>query len=838
VRIGVSWLREYVDVPAQPAALEQALVRMGIEVEEIVDLRSTVDGPLVVGRVLEVERLTKFKKPVSWCQVDVGEEKPRGIVCGAPNVDAGQLVVVALPGAVLPGDFAIAARKTYDHISDGMICSARELGLGDDHTGIMVLAPSAGVEPGDDARPVVGLDDIVLDLEITTDRGYALSARGIARELSHAFGVPLRDPASIEAPGATEEPPYPVTVDDPVGCDRFAVRLVRGIDPAAPSPEWMRRRLTTAGIRSIGLAVDITNYVMLELGQPMHAFDPDRLSGPLLIRRARPGERLTTLDGVDRALDPEDMVICDAGQANPLAGEGAGLPVSLAAVMGGETSEMQPGSTNVLFEAAHWDPAMVSRTARRHRLLSEAAKRWERGVDPQLPLVALERAVRLLGEYGGGDLDPRILDLDAVVPPRPVTLDANLPTRLIGVPYPAERVAELLREVGCAVSGDVGTFVVTPPSWRPDITQPADLVEEVVRLDGYEEVPSILPHAPAGNGLTASQRRRRTVSRALAEAGYAEVLSYPFVSPVALDNLGLPEGDPRRVAVRVANPLSDEQPLLRTTLLAPLLDTLARNLGRGQRDASLYELGLVFHPKPGAAAPPVMGVAGRPSDVDIAATDAAIPDQPWHVAAVLAGDVEPAGWWGPGRAATWADAVEAARVVLAEAGTGMTGVRVEIRAGAAAPWHPGRCAEIVVGGRVVGHAGELHPAVCAAWGLPKRVCAMELNLDALPLPGTVPAPRFANFPPALIDVALVVDAGTPAGEVQAALEEGAGPLLEAVRLFDVYTSEQLGTGRKSLAYKLTFRAPDRTLTGEEAIAARDAAVASAAQRVGATLRGA
>jgi phenylalanyl-tRNA synthetase beta chain len=838
VRIGVSWLREYVDVPAPPAALEDALVRMGLEVEEIVDLRSTVDGPLVVGRVLDVERLTQFKKPVSWCQVDVGEEKPRGIVCGAPNVDSGQLVVVALPGAMLPGGFLIAARKTYDHISDGMICSARELGLGDDHTGIMVLAPSAGVEPGDDARPVVGLDDIVLDLEITPDRGYALSVRGIARDLSHAVGVPLRDPADIEAPGATEEPPYPVAVDDPVGCDRFAARLVRGIDPDAPSPEWMRRRLTVAGIRSISLAVDITNYVMLELGQPMHAFDPDRLSGPLLVRRARPGERLTTLDGVDRALDPEDMVICDTGLANPLAGEGAGVPISLAAVMGGESSEMQPGSVNVLFEAAHWDPVMVSRTARRHRLLSEAAKRWERGVDPQLPLVALERAVTLMLEYGGGDLDPRILDLDAVAPPRPVTMPASLPGRLVGVAYSDGRVVETLTEIGCAVSGAPDALVVTPPSWRPDLTQPADLVEEVVRLDGYDKVPSVLPHAPAGNGLTATQRRRRTVGRALAEAGYVEVLDYPFISPAALDRLGLPDGDPRRSAVRVANPLSDEQPLLRTTLLPPLLDSLARNLGRGQRDASLYELGLVFHPRPGGSAPPVLGVEGRPSDVDLAATDVAIPQQPWHVAVVLAGDVEPAGWWGPGRAAGWMDAVEAARIVLSESGVELSGADVAVRAGAVAPWHPGRCAEIVVGAEVVGYAGELHPAVCAAWGLPKRVSAMELNLDALPLPRVVPAPRFANYPPALIDVALVVDAGTAAAEVQAALEEGAGPLLEGVRLFDVYTSEQLGAGRKSLAYKLTFRAPDRTLTGEEAVAARDAAVASAARRVGASLRGA
>jgi phenylalanyl-tRNA synthetase beta chain len=827
VRIGVSWLREYVDVPTQPAVLEEALVRMGLEVEEIVDLRSTVDGPLVVGRVLDVERLTQFKKPVSWCQVDVGEEKPRGIICGAPNVDNGQLVVVALPGAMLPGGFLIAARETYDHVSDGMICSARELGLGDDHTGIMVLPSSAGVEPGDDARSVVGLDDIVLDLEITPDRGYALSLRGIARDLSHAFGVALRDPADIEAPGATEEPPYPVTVDDPVGCDRFAARLVRGIDPAAQSPDWMRRRLTVAGIRSISLAVDITNYVMLELGQPMHAFDPDRLSGPLLVRRARPGERLTTLDGVERALDAEDMVICDDTG-----------PISLAAVMGGESSEMQPDSVNVLFEAAHWDPVMVSRTARRHRLLSEAAKRWERGVDPQLPLVALERAVTLMLEYGGGDLDQRVLDVDAVLPPVPVTMSASLPGQLVGVPYPAERVVEVLTEIGCAVSGGPDRLVVTPPTWRPDLTQPADLVEEVVRLDGYDKVPSVLPHAPAGNGLTAAQRRRRTVGRALAEAGYVEALNYPFTSAAALDALGLPDGDPRRAAVRMANPMSDEQPLLRTTLLPPLLDTLARNLGRGQRDVSLYELGLVFHRRPDGSAPPVLGVDRRPSDVDIAATDAAIPGQPWQVAAVLAGDAEPAGWWGPGRPASWADAVQAARVVLSESGVERSGVDVAIRAGAAAPWHPGRCAEIVIGGEVVGYAGELHPAVCAAWGLPKRVCAMELNLDALPLPGVVPAPRFANYPPALIDVALVVDAETPAGKVQAALEAGAGPLLEGVRLFDVYTSDQLGAGRKSLAYKLTFRAPDRTLTGEEAVAARDAAVASAARRTGASLRGA
>ncbi|TML30579.1 MAG: phenylalanine--tRNA ligase subunit beta [Actinobacteria bacterium] len=819
MRVPVSWLREYVDLPADldADALEKAFVRVGLEVEEIHDLSSTVDGPLLVGRVLEIEELAGLKKPIRYCQVDVGTT--RGIICGARNFAVGDLVVVALPGTVLPGGFAIAARKTYGHVSDGMICSARELGIGDDHSGIIVLPPDSA-QPGDPARPLVGLDDIVLDVEITPDRGYCLSVRGIARELAYALGVDFRDPAlALAAPGATKEPPYPVTVEDPVGCDRFAARLVRGIDPAAPSPTWMRRRLTVAGIRSISLAVDITNYLMLELGQPMHAFDPNRLSGPLVVRRARPGERLTTLDGVARALDPEDMVICD----------GTG-PISLAAVMGGESSEMLPGSVDVLFEAAHWDPVMVSRTARRHRLLSEAAKRWERGVDPQTALVALEKAVRLLTTHAGGELDPRILDLDNVVPPAPVRVPADLPSRVAGVPYPPERVAEILTAIGCTVAG----AEVTPPSWRPDLVQPADFAEEVVRLDGYDKVPSVLPVAPPGNGLTPAQRRKRGVGRALAENGYVEVLSYPFVNPAALDALGIPADDPRRTTVRLANPLSDEEPLLRSTLLPPLLQTLRRNLGRGQRDLALYELGSVFRATGAPGRPPLMGVDARPDEADLLAAQRFVPDQPWHVAAVLVGEVEPAGWWGVGRSAGWADAVQAARIVLSAAGV----PGYEVRAGANPPWHPGRCAQIVVGGRIVGYAGELHPAVCTALELPRRTSAMELDLDALPLPEVVRAPRISGYPPALIDVALVVDAGTPAAQVESALVDGAGELLEAVRLFDVYASDQLGTGRRSLAYKLTFRAPDRTLTVEEALAARDAAVAVAAERFGAMLRGA
>ncbi|MDO3685352.1 phenylalanine--tRNA ligase subunit beta [Micromonospora sp. C28ISP2-4] len=858
MRVSVSWLREYVDLPADlpTGDLEQALVDLGIEVESVVDLRESVTGPLVVGEVLEIEELTGFKKPIRFCRVDVGAAngtgEPQEIVCGARNFAVGDKVVVILPGGVLPGGFAIGARKTYGRNSHGMICSAQELGLGDDHSGIVVLPEDVKAQPGDDARPVVGLDDVVVEMEITPDRGYALSVRGIARELSHALGVPFRDPADAPAPGATAEPAYPVDVRDTVGCDRFAARMVRGVDPTVETPGWMRQRLTVAGVRSISLPVDITNYLMLELGQPMHAFDADRIAGTLVVRRAEAGEKLTTLDGVNRTLSAEDLVICDAGLPNALAGEDAGVPISLAAVMGGETSEVLASTTNVLFEAAHWDPATVGRTARRHKLFSEAAKRWERGVDPALPLVALEKAVRLLTDLAGGTAGEEVLDIDHVAPRTPVTLPVDLPSRRVGVTYSPDRVVELLEQVGCTVTrgtdrlaedpGTVGTaaggevLTVTPPSWRPDLTDPADLVEEVVRLDGYDRVPSVLPTAPPGRGLTWQQQRRRAVARSLAERGYVEVLAQPFVAPELVDQLGLPADDPRRPAVRLANPLSEEEPLLRTTLLGPLLGIVKRNVGRGQRDVAIYEIGTVFHPRPGAGAPPAMGVDRRPTDEEFAAADAVVPAQPRHVAVALTGEIEPAGWWGAGRTAGWADAVEAGRAVLDAAG--IPADRVTVRAGERAPWHPGRCAELVVDDVVVGHAGELHPAVLAALELPRRTSAMELDLDALPAAPLAAGPTISTFPPALIDVALVVDDSVPAADVRAALVEGAGALLEDVRLFDVYTSEQLGEGRKSLAYKLTFRAPDRTLAGEEAVAARDAAVAVAAERFGATLRGA
>jgi phenylalanyl-tRNA synthetase beta chain len=825
VRVLLSWLAEHLGEIPPAAETADAFVRVGLEIEDVHRPRE-LTGPIVVGRVLEFEVLEGLKKPIRWCQVDVGENV-RGIICGASNFAAGDLVVVALPGAMLPGQFAISARKTYGHVSDGMIASARELGLGSDHAGIMVLPPGTA-EPGSDALPLLGRDDPVIELNITPDRGYCFSVRGLARELANSLDSDFTDPVTrVDVPAADGDA-WPVELADP-GCARFVARRVDGVDPAAPSPWWMQRRLLAAGMRPISLIVDVTNYVMLELGQPLHAYDAARLSGPIVVRRAAAGETLVTLDDVERKLDPDDLLITDDSG-----------PIGLAGVMGGASTEIagpgEDGRIDVLIEAAHFDQAVIARAARRHKLPSEASKRFERVVDPQLPPVAAERAAQLLVEHGCGTLAPGRTDAGAAPQQSPVQMPLELPDEVAGVTYAPGATVRRLTQIGCAVelvTGDDGRarVVVLPPSWRPDLVQPADLVEEVLRLEGYDAIPSVLPAAPAGRGLTTGQERRRAVSRALAEAGYVEVLPFPFVGPTAWDAFGLPADDVRRRTVAVLNPLDAERAELATTLLPGLLDTLVRNRSRGAADLALFHIGQVVLPHADPVPMPDPDVTRRPSDAEMAQIEAALPAQPLHVAAVLAGEREQRGWWGPGRAAGWADAVQAARLVGQAAG-----VELGVTAAALPPFHPGRCAALRVGDWIVGHAGELHPKVVEALGLPERTCAMELDLDAIPIADRRPAPQVSPYPPVAVDVALVADAAVPAADLADALHDGGGDLLEDVRLFDVYTGEQVGPGRRSLAFTLRFRAPDRTLTSEEANEARDAAVALAGQRYGANLR--
>jgi phenylalanyl-tRNA synthetase beta chain len=827
MRIPYSWLREVVaagapgwDVAASD--LEQTLVRIGHEVEEVITL-GPVDGPLTVGRVTAIEELTDFKKPIRACLVDVGSEEDRGIVCGATNFAVGDLVVVALPGSTLPGGFAIAARKTYGRNSDGMICSAAELGLGAEHSGILVLPPGTA-EPGAGGAEVLGLDDVVFNMAITPDRGYGMSVRGLAREIACAYDLDFVDPAEVKPLPADGEA-WPLTVQAETGVRRFALRPVTGIDPAAVSPWWLQRRLLLCGIRATSPAVDVTNYVMVELGHPMHAHDRNRITGDFEVRFARPGETVVTLDDVERKLDPADVLIVDDVATTAIGG-----------VMGAASTEVRADSTDVLLESAVWDPAAVSRTQRRLHLPSEAARRYERGVDPAISVAALDRCAALLADIAGGAVSGTLTDWRGD-PPRddwslpPISMAVDLPDRFAGVDYAPGTTARRLAQIGAAVAENADLLTVTPPSWRPDLLQPADLVEEVLRLEGLEVIPSVLPAAPAGRGLTAVQKRRRAIGKSLAQSGYVEILPTPFL-PAGVFNLwGLPADDPRRSTTRVLNPLDADRHELATTLLPGLLEALGRNVSRGLVDAALYAIAQVVQPTEQTQRVELIPVDRRPTDAEIAMLDASLPKQPQHVAAVLAGLREPRGPWGPGRGVGAADALEAVRIIARA-----SGIEVTLRAAQNLPWHPGRCAEVLVGDTLIGHAGQLHPAVIERSGLPRGTCALELNLDALPLTELLPAPRVSPFPAVFQDVSLVVSADVPAQAVADAVREGAGELLEDMQLFDVFTGPQVGANRKSLTFALRFRAPDRTLTEDDASAARDAAVRRAADVVGAVLR--
>ena len=489
MRAPLSWLREHADLPADVdgRALAERLIAAGLEVETVERPGHDVTGPVVVGRVLSFEEESHSNgKTVRWCTVEVGESEPRGIVCGALNFAVGDSVVVALPGSTLPGAFAITARTTYGHVSDGMICSSRELGVGDDHDGILVLvaeaAPSLG--PGADAVEALGLRDEVLDIAVTPDRSYCLSIRGIAREAATAYDVAFHDPADL-APSdllPIDGSGHPGEIADPGVADRLVLRTVTGLDPAAISPLWMQRRLVLCGMRPVSLAVDVTNYVMLETGQPLHAFDRSRLDGAIVVRRAAPGERLETLDHVTRTLDPEDILISDNSG-----------PVGLAGTMGGLTTEIDAASTDLVLEAAHFDPVAVARTSRRHRLGSEASRRFERGVDPELPPVASGRAATLLATLGGAQHAGSV-EVSHPRATRHIELDPARPGRTAGFDIPADDVNRCLQRVGCAVDRSGVRWTVTPPPWRPDLADPADLDEEVIRLVGYDRVPVSYTH--------------------------------------------------------------------------------------------------------------------------------------------------------------------------------------------------------------------------------------------------------------------------------------------------------------------------------------------------------
>lgn len=896
--VPIDWLADHVTIPEglTPEQLAADLVRVGLEEETI--HRGDITGPIVVGKVLTLDKFEASNgKLINYCRVDVGAHNDapgtgkepsdlpsRSIICGAHNFVAGDYVVVSLPGAVLPGNFEIATRKTYGHISDGMICSARELELGEDHSGIIVLAHSeeeriaAGVpEIGHDVMGYLGLGGDVLEINVTPDRGYCFSMRGVAREFSHSTGAEFSDRGlpentpsgvpEINGKGFSVEVADEAPIHGVTGCDRFVTRIVRGVNPNAQSPRWMQKRLIAAGMRPISLAVDATNYVMLDLGQPLHAYDLDTLVEPIVVRRARAGEQLRTLDDVERTLDPEDLLITDS-----LGGYGERV-IGLAGTMGGADTEIGEGSVNVLVEAAHFDPISVARMARRHKLPSEASKRFERGVDPQLAPVAAQAVVDILVEYGGGVAAEENFELNTVPAPKSYTFNLGEVQRLTGLEVAPARQVELLRQIGCVVDGaealdgvgaadgaeafdsdgmvggeltkcaaeeesatcavSCAAVTVTPPSWRPDLIGNAYFVEEIARLVGFDEIPSVVPYAPAGHGLPSVQRRRRDISRALAEQGWVQVLSYPFVGESAFEQQRIADDDERRVAIRLKNPLQEDAPYMRTSILDSLLATAQMNVARGNPVTAIFESGLVTRPA-GIVPAKAPGVGGRPSDAEIEALMGAIPRQPYHTAGVAGPAATQASADMPAVAWDWRDAIQAVKTAAAT-----IGVQVCVSNAERAPWHPGRCAAVSTpDGSIVGYAGELAPAVCKAFDLPKRSIAFEIDMDALcEARGQEPIAVRAvdTFPPAKEDLALVVDSDVPASEVEALICKSAGDLLEKIRLFDIYMGDQIPEGKKSLAFALQLRA-DHTLTADETARVRKKILGAAKHFFGAELR--
>lgn len=808
-----SWIAEYVDLNEKFSDQEiaDALVRVGFEVEEVITQGNDLKGPLVVGLVLAIEELKEHKKPIRYVELDCGEGQSRFVICGAQNFVVGDLIVASLPGANLPGGFVISARETYGRTSNGMICSARELGLGEDHSGIIVL-PSGSAKPGTDAIELLQIKETIFDIAVNPDRGYALSIRGVSREIAAALNLNFKDPANFKIDLKGTGTAVQAKISD--GADVMYLRTLENFDPKSQSPLWMQRRIEKCGMRSISLAVDITNYVMLELGQPLHAFDADTIKGQLEIRRAGNSKKLKTLDEVERNLNKDDLVVADSNQVLALAG-----------TMGGLDSEITDSTTRIAVEAVHFDAISIAKNSRRHKLSSEASRRFERGVDPKLAEISSARAAQLLIELGGATYVGTSA-VGEVAPMPQIDLDPSYISKRLGLEIPATMVKEKLEVVGCQVAGN-GSFKVTPPTWRSELQTPADLSEEVARNIGYDQIPSILPPRRTTADLTPTQKRKRVLAQTLASRGYIEILNFPFVNRDLIDRLGFVGA--RAESYKLANPMSEDQPYLRPHLLPGLLEAARRNYSRGFKSFALFEIGDIFRKTIELQKGIFPELGKRPSEKEIEALFASVPTQLSFVCGVLVGQISNETWQGKVRSYEWSDAVAAVEVLLR-----LLGLDYKIERSDLAPWHPGRCAEFIVAGKAVAHAGELHPRVVSEFALPERCAAWGINLDALPASPLVSPKPVGVMPAAVQDIALIVDQKVSAAELMTALRDGAGELLESIELFDRY--DKIGDGKISLAFTLTFRAADRTLKTEEVSKAREAAAAEALKRCGATVR--
>ncbi|MHB8656800.1 MAG: phenylalanine--tRNA ligase subunit beta [Solirubrobacteraceae bacterium] len=800
MRVPLNWLREYCAPELDASALAQRLAMTGTEVERIEHHGVGELEKFVVGRVLERHKHPDADR-LSVCMVDVGGSTPSQIVCGAPNVRAGQTVAVAKPGAVMPDGTKLGPARLRGVDSNGMILAEDELAIGHDHDGILVLDVD-GLKPGSPLADLIPISTDVLVLEITPNRPDCLGIYGVAREVHAATGAPLKPAPWARDPGG--EGPLggaQIEVRCPELCPRFTARVFERVT-IGPSPPWLKARLMAAGQRPISNVVDITNYVMLLTGQPLHAFDLDRVAGAALtVRTAQETEQIQTLDGQTRTLGPEIVLIEDADG-----------PTSIAGVMGGARSEVHAGTTKVLMEAASWNGANIHRTSLKLGLRSEASGRFEKGLQPEQALEAQAVAAQLMIELTGAGLKPGTIDIGGPGPPRaPIRLREQRVTGLLGAPIPRERCREILEAIEFEVADAPDGLEVTPPAFRrADVTREADLIEEVARLNGLEQLPATLPSRRSAFGrLTSGQRLRRAVSDALAGQGLLEVVGWSFVGPELTEKLRLSDVQ----SVELANPLSGDQSRLRTTLLGSLLDVAQRNRARGATALALFEAGAVYLPHRGGE----------------------LPREPYHVAALLSGPARRASWRESAPAAAPADFFVAMGVLqgLLERLRMPWSVRAQSR-----PYlHPGRAAAVEAAGSTVGLIGELHPQVAAEWDLDGTVAVFELNLDAFPEPAIPLYTDLTSFPEVREDLAVIVAQNVTAAAVLEAVTRAGAPLLADAEVFDRYNDEEkLGAGNISLALRLTYRASERTLTDAEVARQREAISAALVQELGGRVR--
>ena len=809
MRIPVRWLRSYCDPGTGADEIADALTMAGVKLERLHHVGVGDPAAFVVGRVLEVEQHPDADR-LTVCKVDDGSAEPRTIVCGAPNVAAGQTVAVARPGAVMPDGTELGEAKLRGVKSSGMILAEDEVGIGEDHAGIMVLAD--GAPPGAPLLEHLPIADQAIEIEITPNRPDAMGVYGVARDLHAVTAAPLaEDPTATDAePSGTDtaEDHASVEIADPDICLRFTARVFEDVK-IGQSPLWLKQRLMAAGQRPISNVVDITNYVMLTCAQPLHAFDLDEVRGSrIVVRKARAGEKMTTLDDVEREFSSEMALVCD--------GDG---PSGIAGIMGGQISEVSDKTTRVLMEVATWVGPNIMRTSRELGLRTEASARFEKQLHPDMAMAAQRLAAKLMVELCGARLVPGTLDAY----PRPaerreVSMRPERLERLLGEEIPPEQVTGILDRLGFAPTPENGRVAVTVPPWRDaDVQREADLIEEVARIHGLDKLPTTLPARRRAVGrLSSEQRLRRRLEDALRDRGLDECVSYSFTAPEKLGRLRL--GDPPEL--RLDNPLSEELSVMRPLLLPGLLDAVHHNAAHGRPGVALFESAHVYRP-------------GRPLDeAPSASPGGELPaDERHHLAAVLT-QAAPGGWRSEPRPADF----HAARALLEAV---MATARLEWRPepGERGFLHPGRAASVVCGERELGWIGEVHPLVARAWEIDGQVAAFEIDAGALAelAPDTAVYRDVTSFPAVLQDIAVVVPEQTSAAEVEAAVRAGGGELLDTVALFDLYHGEQVGEGSKSLALRLEFRAPDRTLTDEE-VAERRAAIEASLAEIGGRLR--